>query len=298
MASQTTSGRLTRSGWRARRENGDAARDHAAAVLRAYPYHAASLFRLSRAEQALGNTAAALAALATGAEHIPEKTREFTDESIRMGAWRLPPPRNSAVLNTDKKVAEIRAASRKDFLPYAERGEPVVIRRFSDVSGWSWEALIKNALESEASGEPTEGDVLVTASGVTPDYCYGPGERHASRIETMISHRLCLSQLFQRIIGAEYAPSSHLQPLLCEREKIYSYGKSWMLADARLQERVRSTQPAFLEKADLAPDAERNEGLAASMCWVSSAGCLTPLHYDCSDGLLAQVLGQKRCGPN
>lgn len=30
------------------------------------------------------------------------------------------------------------------------------------------------------------------------------------------------------------------------------------------------------------------------VCWVSSAGCLTPLHYDLDDGLLAQVLGEKR----
>jgi hypothetical protein len=32
------------------------------------------------------------------------------------------------------------------------------------------------------------------------------------------------------------------------------------------------------------------EAAAAEVVWVSSAGCLTPLHYDCTDGLLAQVL--------
>ena len=31
-------------------------------------------------------------------------------------------------------------------------------------------------------------------------------------------------------------------------------------------------------------------GLDSSVCWVGSAGCLTPLHYDCSDGLLAQAI--------
>lgn len=31
-----------------------------------------------------------------------------------------------------------------------------------------------------------------------------------------------------------------------------------------------------------------------AVCWVSSAGCLTPLHYDLDDGLLVQVIGEKR----
>ena len=30
------------------------------------------------------------------------------------------------------------------------------------------------------------------------------------------------------------------------------------------------------------------------VCWISSAGCLTPLHYDLGEGLLAQHLGTKR----
>ena len=31
-----------------------------------------------------------------------------------------------------------------------------------------------------------------------------------------------------------------------------------------------------------------------AVCWVSSEGCLTPLHYDLDEGLLAQVMGEKR----
>jgi tetratricopeptide (TPR) repeat protein len=37
--------------------------------------------------------------------------------------------------------------------------------------------------------------------------------------------------------------------------------------------------------------AEDDDG---AVCWVSSAGCLTPLHYDLDEGLLAQVMGEKR----
>jgi hypothetical protein len=51
--------------------------------------------------------------------------------------------------------------------------------------------------------------------------------------------------------------------------------------------------PTFLDKSkDVVPGKNPvNEG---AICWVGAAGCLTPLHYDLSDGLLAQVLGSKR----
>ena len=81
-------------------------------------------------------------------------------------------------------------------------------------------------------------------------------------------------------------------------------------ADDAVRQRARDSWPGFLDETDLVADDSGHGGvggterpaatkptageLTSTVCWVGSAGCLTPLHYDCSDGLLAQVLGEKR----
>ena len=59
-----------------------------------------------------------------------------------------------------------------------------------------------------------------------------------------------------------------------------------------------SAKPDFIEPDDFlagVPIAGMQTTEAdGCVCWVSSAGSLTPLHYDLNDGLLAQALGDKR----
>ena len=96
--------------------------------------------------------------------------------------------------------------------------------------------------------------------------------------------------------------------------KLYSYGQQWMLQQHPwLRALARDARPSFLDEADFgkAAEAERGaeSGAAAGeeekddageeekddgcVCWISSAGCLTPLHYDLNDGLLVQMSGHK-----
>ena len=293
----------------------------------------------------------------------------FTAHAQQLGAWRLPPPLEefavapaeatplkpkpkpkggSGARQPDESVQVVTSASRADFLPFAERGEPVILRQFADVSSWSWEELVQSAKASEATGQHVSGDVLVSATGVVPDYCRGGPQgdsAHASRLESMTSKTLSLAEIFERVCGSSTGATgcgeggedgarskSELPPLLCRFEKVYSYGRGWMLGDAALRAKARATWPAFLEPDDLheeeakdndaskggggglgalagAANAEGgtlvsevsgcggrdgHKGSNSQVCWVGSAGCLTPLHYDMSDGLLAQVLGEKR----
>ena len=77
----------------------------------------------------------------------------------------------------------------------------------------------------------------------------------------------------------------------------------WLLSQAKL------VRPCFFELRDLtfgqpSTTAEGGGGGAAAaeddlevkncVGWVSSQGCLTPMHYDLTDGVLAQMVGQKR----
>ena len=194
--------------------------------------------------------------------------------------------------------------TRKAFLEFAVKGEPVIIRGFADVSAWSWEALVREARAAEDAGRRVSGEVVVSASGLVPDY--RRDAPHASRLDAMSGASLGLCEIFERVSERR----AHT-PLLCAHERVYSYGRGWMLADDAMRARARAARPSFLEADDLttpAPHlttstalvpakarggrapAEEGEGV----CWVGSAGCLTPLHYDLSDGLLAQTIGEKR----
>ena len=369
-----------------------ASRRDALAALRLVPHHAKALFRLSAAERALNRPVASLAALSSAAQHCtkPADFNLFHKQATQLGAWRLPPPLASlwekpenehrvTVLKPDTKKGHLRV-TRDQFMPHVQRGDPVVISGFADVSKWSWNKLIRNAQFEEAYGQGREGEVLVSASGCVPDYCGGRGKagsshgggKHSS-IEGMKEAKLCLSELFERVRdGAAFtspdkmmveeeaqhhkdhiapdddvirrfnedkggdgvstsAPKSKHPPILCNSERVYSYGKRWMLNDTHMNELVHSAWPCFLMEGDLTTDTsltadvgpeapkpiastkEEEEKIAArvasgvfaknknttqigksAVTWVGSSGTLTPLHYDLSDGILAQVIGSKR----
>ena len=322
----------------ARFSNGEleGSREDALAALDLQSTSAKAMHRLAAAERALGRPVAALAACAAGAQHGDPETyfAFFTQQARQLGAWRLPPPlqewpAGSKHWSRDAaRVEAVAAAGRAEFLPFVERGEPVVLRGFADVSGWSWCSLVDHATAAETAGRRVSGEVLVSATGVVPDYPRG-GARgdsaHASSMESMTSVELSLAELFARASGEAVAAGSEAvggaaeggsggggdgggaplaaAPLLARFEKVYSYGKCWMLADAGLRAQAQAAWPDFLDTADLhidEGDAAGGEprtgshGASGQVCWVSSAGCLTPLHYDMSDGLLGQVLGHKR----
>ena len=277
-------------------------RDDALAALAACAHHPKALYRLSLAELQLRQPAAALAALAVGAARNASQFGMFTRAARQQGAWRLAPPLSLELKAEDAHVAVLTVPSRAALIPFVERGEPVVIRGFADVSGWSWSELIAQSRAAEAAGAVVEGDVLVSATGVVPDYCR-PAEAHASRVETMASRKMRLSELFTRVSSGttedEHLP---LAPALCRFERVYAYGRGWMLADAKLRQKARDSWPPFLQDGDLVGNTHAEDANAGkpghekpgAICWVGSEGSLTPLRYDCSDGLLAQVLGEKR----
>jgi tetratricopeptide (TPR) repeat protein len=295
-------------------------RDDALEALRCAPGHVKALFRVAMAEERLGHPVAALAALAAGAMHAEPTSpyfATFTKQARQLGAWRLPPPLSGIPPPTeDALVPSLSAASREAFVPFTERGEPVIVRGFADVSGWSWDGLIALARSSERAGRAISGEVLVSATGCVPDYKRDASDPHASRLEAMTTRRVGLTELFERVSAAARSqPGGRKEhaPLLCEFEKVYSYGKAWMLHNDDLYRKARMAWPTFLKESDLAQSDEQTGGagagvpastaanaanakvgLGSSVCWVGSEGCLTPLHYDCSDGLLAQVLGKKR----
>ena len=130
----------------------------------------------------------------------------------------------------------------------------------------------------------------------------------------------------------ESADDNDEEPFSAARRhlKLYAYGQSWMLRQHPwLRAMALKARPTFLDAADFqaaadkekaAPGAANPPAAVASdfgggggsgrgdhvdrsgdddgeddgcVCWISSAGCLTPLHYDLNDGLLLQMVGHK-----
>jgi tetratricopeptide (TPR) repeat protein len=81
-------------------------------------------------------------------------------------------------------------------------------------------------------------------------------------------------------------------------EKIYAYGDNWMLKLPWLRAEARTARPTFFKLEDLTfgEPLDPVADLEVKNCvgWVSSKGCLTPMHWDMTDGVLAQMVGKKR----
>jgi len=153
---------------------------------------------------------------------------------------------------------------------YVQANRPVVISGAMDewpaLGRWSWEYLAATA--GDCSGE-----VIVSRNGLYPDYVTQPSPM--ARVE------MRFAELLRRAVPAP--GGEPLPPVLGPGETYYLYGKSYLL----------DAVPAL--RADLRTPACLGAGAEPfRRLWISSPGCVTPLHYDLSNGLLCQVRGTKQ----
>lgn len=153
---------------------------------------------------------------------------------------------------------------------YVEANRPVVISGVMEdwpaLERWSWEYLA--AVAGECSGE-----VIVSRNGLYPDNVTQPSP--------MASVEMRFAEFLRR--AAPAAGAEPLAPILGPGETIYLYGKSYLL----------NAVPAL--RADLrTPACLGSVAKPFQRLWISSTGCVTPLHYDLSNGFLCQVRGTKQ----
>jgi hypothetical protein len=152
---------------------------------------------------------------------------------------------------------------------YVEANRPVVVsgvmEPWAALGRWSPDYL------AEVAGEHA-GEVIVSRNGLYPDYISQPSP--------MAKVEMPLAEFLRRAIPDSGEP---LPPVLGPGETYYIYGKSYLLdAIPRLREDVQP--PACLGSTPV----------STTSVWISSPGCVTPLHYDLPNGLLCQVLGSKQ----
>lgn len=156
------------------------------------------------------------------------------------------------------------------FKKYVEANRPVVLsgvmEEWPALDRWSWDYL------AAVAGDCT-GEVIVSRNGLYPDYITQPSP--------MAKVEMRFAELLRRAVPAAGEPP--LPPILESGETCYLYGKSYLL-DAVPALRADLKTPACLGAA--AKPFQR--------LWISSPGCVTPLHYDLSNGFLCQVRGTKQ----
>lgn len=156
------------------------------------------------------------------------------------------------------------------FKKYVEGNRPVVLsgvmEEWPALERWSWDYLASVA--GECSGE-----VIVSKNGLYPDYITQPSP--------MAKVEMRFAEFLRRAVPA--AGEEPLPPILEPGETYYLYGKSYLL-DAVPALRADLKTPACLGSV-----AEPFRRL-----WISTPGCVTPLHYDLSNGFLCQVRGTKK----
>jgi hypothetical protein len=155
------------------------------------------------------------------------------------------------------------------FRKYIQGNRPVVIsgamESWPALSRWTWPYL------AEVAGHCT-GEVIVSQNGLYPDYVTQPSPM--AKVEMPFAE-------FLRRAGA--SGESPLPPVLGPGETYYLYGKSYLL------EAVPALCDDLKTPACLASIPETSQRL-----WISTPGCVTPLHYDLSNGFLCQVRGRKQ----
>lgn len=156
------------------------------------------------------------------------------------------------------------------FKSYVQANRPVVISGAMEdwpaLGRWSWEYLA--GIAGDCSGE-----IIVSRNGLYPDYVTQPSPM------TKVAMRF--AELLRRALPS--AEAEPLPPVLDSGETYYLYGKSYLL------EAVPALRADLRTPACLGALAQPFQRL-----WISSTGCVTPLHYDLSNGLLCQVRGSKQ----
>jgi hypothetical protein len=152
---------------------------------------------------------------------------------------------------------------------YVEANRPVVVSGV--LENWPARGRWTPSYLAQVAGDRA-GEVIVSKNGLYPDYSTAPSP--------MAKAEMPLAELLYR---ADPGAGEPLPPILAPGETYYLYGKSYLL--------------------DAAPHLKDDLGIPACLggtpvsttsVWLSSPGCVTPLHYDLPNGLLCQVLGSKR----
>jgi len=152
---------------------------------------------------------------------------------------------------------------------YVEANRPVVVAGVME--GWPALGRWTPPYLAAVAGDHV-GEVIVSQNGLYPDYLTQPSP--------MAKVEMPLGELLRR---ADPASGEPLPPVLAPGETYYLYGKSYLLeASAALRGDLGA--PACLGAVPV----------STTSVWLSSPGCVTPLHYDLPNGLLCQVLGSKQ----
>jgi hypothetical protein len=168
------------------------------------------------------------------------------------------------------KVGKIEEPSPQAFLKgYVQANRPVVVQGVMEswraLSGWSWPYL------AEFLGEHA-GEVIVSANGLYPDYISQPSP--------MTKVAMTFAELVERMLPEAGAARP---PILAPGESYYIYGKSYLF----------EAFPELLEDVSM-PACLGTTPVSTTSTWISSEGCVTPLHYDLPNTLLCQVRGSKQ----
>jgi hypothetical protein len=171
------------------------------------------------------------------------------------------------------KVGRIEEPSPQAFLRgYVAANRPVIVQgvmeRWPALSGWSWDHL------ASFLGEYA-GEVIVSANGLYPDYLSEPAP--------MTKVAMTFAEFVERSVPETDGGSRPRRPpILAPGETYYIYGKSYLFE-------------AFpeLQKDVAPPDCLGTTPVSTTSTWISSQGCVTPLHYDLPNTLLCQVRGAK-----
>jgi Cupin-like domain len=153
---------------------------------------------------------------------------------------------------------------------YVQANRPVVLSGVMEpwpaLGRWSWPYL------REVAGSCT-GEVIVSMNGLYPDYVSQPSP--------MTKVEMGFDEFVRRAVPA--AGGEPLPPVLGPGETYYLYGKSYLLDGV----------PALREDIGT-PACLSTTPVSSWSLWISSPGCVTPLHYDLPNGFLCQVRGSKK----
>jgi cupin-like protein len=153
---------------------------------------------------------------------------------------------------------------------YVQANRPVLVQGglsgWRALSDWSWSYLAARAGDHA-------GEVIVSANGLYPDYLTQPAP--------MTKVAMTFAEFVERAFPDGSRPAR--APILAPGETYYIYGKSYLF----------DAFPELL--ADVSPPAcLGSTPVSTTSTWISSEGCVTPLHYDLPNTLLCQVRGAKR----
>ncbi len=180
----------------------------------------------------------------------------------------VPEPAARPPFRVKGKVGRVEGLSSASFLRrYVEKNRPVtIVGAMADWAAprdWSAEYLSRTLAGFK-------GETIVSVNGLYPDYLSKP--------EPLKKAEMSIGEFWERANGQGDWP-----PVMAADETYYIYGKPHFL-NAAPKLKDDAPQPGFLSDASI----------ASLNLWMSSPGCVTPLHYDLTNGALCQIRGVKQ----